>query len=326
MRGFEPVLPLGVAFSGGADSTALLVLCARQWPGQVHALHVNHGIQQAAASFEDHCQEFCQKLHTPLRVARVDAGKSLGQSPEDAARVARYRALCSLAQGDDGRDALGQIALAQHADDQVETLLLALSRGAGLSGLSAMPASFLRHGVRFIRPLLAVSGRSIREWLNSQQIPFIEDPTNADIAFTRNRIRAEILPPLEAAFPHFRETFSRSANHAAQAQSILDEIAAQDFNEVVDGASDSTSGPLRGDSAVNIQRLRKLSRARQGNVIRHWLKVSFETTPTTAQLDELLRQIACCSTRGHQICLKVGAGQVERKGNTLTWYNRPVLL
>ena len=121
------------------------------------------------------------------------------------------------------------VRLAQHADDQVETMLLALSRGAGLPGLAAMPQRFLRDGMHFERPLLGASGAAIRAWLAGEGVSFIDDPTNADTAFTRNRIRHELLPALEKAFPQFRETFARSARHAAQAQELLAALAADDL-------------------------------------------------------------------------------------------------
>ena len=130
MRGFNPVLPLAVALSGGADSVALLVACAQKWPEQVVALHINHGLQAAADSFEAHCRALCLQLNVPLRVQQVDAGKQPGQSPEDAARQARYKAFRALALVDTTQPTIRSIAIAQHADDQVETLLLALSRAA----------------------------------------------------------------------------------------------------------------------------------------------------------------------------------------------------
>lgn len=130
---FSPALPVAVAYSGGADSTALLVACARKWPGQVKAIHVHHGLQAAADSFEQHCVATCAQLGVSLAVRRVDARHAAGQSPEDAARRMRYATLTSVLQQEWG-GTVRDIALAQHADDQVETMLLALSRGAGLPG------------------------------------------------------------------------------------------------------------------------------------------------------------------------------------------------
>ena len=315
MRNFHPALPLGVALSGGADSSALLVLCARRWPGQVVALHVNHGLQQAASVFQEHCRLLCASLRVPLRVQAVNAANQSGQSPEDAARIARYQGLLELARGDALAPAIQAVAVAQHADDQVETLLLALSRGAGMAGLSAMPALWLRGGVHFHRPLLEVSGSDIRDWLALEQIDYVIDPTNVDERYTRNRIRALVMPALQATFPHFRDTFARSAAHAAQAQALLDEIAEQDVSQVLRAR----------DGLPSLTSLRELGRPRQGNALRYWLKSGFGAIPSTAQLRELQDQIAACVTRGHRIHIKVGSGFVERRGAVLTWYN-PVVL
>jgi tRNA(Ile)-lysidine synthase len=311
MRAFEPALPLGVAYSGGADSTALLLACARKWPGQVVALHVNHGLQQAAEAFEQHCRATCARLGLPLQVAHVHAQAAAGQSPEDAARIARYKAFEALAQVEYAPGAIQSIALAQHADDQVETILLALSRGAGMAGISGMPAHWHRGALHYHRPFLQVSGSSLRAWLAAQGEAFVEDPTNADTRFTRNHIRAQLLPALEAVFPQFRDTFARSARHAAQAQELLDELAAADWHAV---AQPATALPL-------LKVLRALSPQRRANVLRHWLKKSYGVIPSAAQMQELCSQIEACSTRGHRIAIKVGEGSLERRGAVLAWYN-----
>ena len=311
LGGFSPELPLAVALSGGADSVALLVACADKWPGQVVALHVNHGLQSAASEFEAHCQTLSRQLIVPLLVRRVEAGKQPGQSPEDAARRARYKAFAALALVKYAQHAIKSIAIAQHADDQIETLLLALSRGSGLAGLSAMPAYWQRDGLHYHRPFLQVASADIRAWLARRGIAFVEDPTNVDQQFTRNRIRARVTPALRAAFPHFLDTFARSALHAAQAQQVLDEVALQD----VQLAQRPDDGLLR------IKELQALSRARQANALRFWLKKHFQTIPSTAQLNELLDQVFACTTRGHRIHIKVGAGFVQRSGLVLTWYN-----
>ncbi|WP_085998771.1 tRNA lysidine(34) synthetase TilS [Rhodoferax ferrireducens] len=312
MAAFTPTLPLAVAFSGGADSTALLLACAEKWPGQVHAIHIHHGVQAAGDDFERHCQAVCVRLGLPLVVKRVDARHASGQSPEDAARRARYKAFEAVALVEYAQVAIKSIALAQHADDQVETLLLALSRGAGLPGMSAMPASWRRAGLTYHRPLLGVAASDIRRWLVGRGVAWIEDPTNVDEQFTRNRIRARLLPALDATFPQFRDTFVRSAAHAAQAQAVLLDVAAQDLAHIGDPPA--------------ITQLQALSRPRQANVLRHWLNTAFQAVPSTAQLAELLDQIAVCTTRGHQIRIKVGTGLCERRGAVLHWYNPAVLL
>lgn len=294
----SPAGPVGVAYSGGADSTALLLAAVQRWPGQVQALHIHHGLQVAADEFVRVCESVCADLKVPLQVVPVDAGHASGESPEDAARRARYAALTAAAKA----HGLCGVLLGQHADDQVETLLLALSRGAGLPGLSAMPARFERGGVMFYRPLLQVPAASLREWLVQQQLAFVDDPSNTDERYTRNRIRARLMPALAQAFPQFRDTFARSARHAAQAQDLLLEVAGQDLAVV--------------GLPPAIKALQALSQPRQANVLRHWLLLQ-HATPSAAQLEQLLLQISACTTRGHQIHLKVACGHVTRLGAVL---------
>ncbi len=297
--------PFAVALSGGADSTALVVACVTRWPGRVHAVHVHHGLQSAADGFEAHCVALCERLHVPLVVQRVNAAHAAGESPEDAARQARYRALAEALQTNWGGH-IKDMALAQHADDQVETLLLALSRGAGLPGLACMPAVAERDGVSYHRPWLDVPGAVLREALNAAGQAWVEDPTNADTRYTRNRIRAELLPVIGQAFPSFRQTFARSASHAAQAQTLLHEVAEQDLQIV--------------GHPPAIQALQQLSEARQSNVLRHWLALE-HSQASAAQLQALLMQVKACTTRGHHIDIKVGRGFVRRDGAVLRCYN-----
>jgi tRNA(Ile)-lysidine synthase len=304
---FQPQLPLAIAYSGGADSTALLVACVRQWPGQIRAIHIHHGLQVAADGFAVHCRALCEQLQVPLLVCKVNAKHESGQSPEDAARKARYSALIEAVQTHALLHGVKDIAVAQHADDQVETLLLALSRGAGLPGLASMPAQWTRAGLNWHRPLLKVPASKLREYLIQAKVTWIEDPSNQNEQFTRNRIRSKLLPALERAFPQFRDTFSRSASHAAEAQEILDEVAAADLTGVLD------------EGAPSIKALQCLSPARQSLVLRHWLKVQHQTSASTVQMSELLSQIAACTTRGHQLHLKVGRGYVRREGLVLRW-------
>lgn len=304
---FAPALPLAVGLSGGADSTALLLACAERWPGQVQAIHVHHGLQAAADGFAQHCTALCAQLQVPLTVQHVDAHHAKGQSPEDAARIARYKAFMVVAHAGQAQHAIQSIALAQHADDQVETILLALSRGAGVAGLAAMPAQWQRGGLVWHRPLLQVSAADVRTWLQARRQSWVQDPTNTDERYTRNRIRARLLPALEASFPAFRDTFARSAAHAAQAHELVLELAQQDI--------------LRVGVPPQLAVLQTLSAARQGNLLRYWLHSTHQTTPTAAQLAELLRQIAACTTRGHHIRIKLGRGFAVRMGPQLHWYN-----
>jgi tRNA(Ile)-lysidine synthase len=256
-------------------------------------------LQAAADGFAHECQQVCDALAVPLTVVRVNAQARPGQSPEDAARSVRYQALARAA-----LEAQCQaVLLGQHADDQVETLLLALGRGAGLPGLAAMPERFERHGMVFMRPLLALGAQELRQWLLAVGHSFVDDPSNGDERFARNKLRARLLPALADVMPHFRQTLARSARHAAQAQDLLSEVAAADLLGV-------GSPPV-------ILALQALSPARQANVLRHWLATSHGARPSTAQLDQLQHQIAACQTRGHHIELRVAHGQVQRDGQIL---------
>ncbi len=300
---WAPDGPFAVALSAGADSTALLWACATRWPQWTRAIHINHGLQAAATEFQWHARHLCQRWAVPLCVQRVQAHNAPGQSPEEAARSARYLALAQAAQH--AFDApLTAVVLAQHAHDQAESVLLAWSRGAGLAGMAGMPASIERHGVRFVRPWLAQSGLALRQALREAGIPWVEDPTNASDAYTRNRIRHRVLPVLEQALPGSRDTLVRTARHAAQAMQLLAELAQIDAEQV--------GLPPRIDA------LRRLSSQRQANVLRHWLALQ-GTQAQAAQLDELLRQVQACRTRGHRIRLRVGAGHVTRQGDCLAW-------
>ncbi len=296
---------LAVAYSGGADSTALLIETQKQYPHQTIAFHVHHGLQAAADDFVRHCQTFCDALKVPLHVAYVDAKHASGESPEDAARGARYKALIELAKSNGVIESGGKVLLAQHADDQVETLLLALSRGAGLGGLSAMPAEFERGGVQFARPILNQQAADIRAKLKADGIAFIEDPTNRDKAFTRNKIRLDVLPALQAAFSGYAATFARSISHIAKANDLLADLAGIDLTRV--------GIPPR------IKDLQALEANRQANAIRFWLKSTCGVTPSTVQLEELLKQIAACQTRGHHIRIKVAMGFVSRAEDVLSY-------
>jgi len=294
-----------VAFSGGADSTALLLGAATRWPGRVRALHVHHGLQAAADAFEAQATAAAAQLGVPLTTLHVDARPDAGDSPEDAARRARYQALAQAAH----EQGLAAVLLGHHAQDQAETVLLALSRGAGLPGLAAMPELRCIGGAWFGRPLLALDAAALRRWLDAHGIGYVIDPTNADPAYTRNRIRHRVLPALAQAFPSFADTVARSARHAAAAQRLLDELAAEDLSRLGDPPS------LAG--------LRALSPERAINVLRHWLRERHATHGTEAQWREVARQIAAARTRGHAIRLRVGRGFLVRSGAVLGYQPDP---
>jgi len=193
-----PSIPLCVAFSGGPDSTALLHALAQLPEARasgLRALHVDHRLHVQSTAWAEHCQRFCATLNLPCEVLRVqvDVGKGLGL--EAAARHARYDALAGKLHAGE------RLLLAHHRDDQAETVLLKLLRGAGPEGLGGMQA--LRpfaHGLLW-RPLLALSRKQLRDYVDAHQLPCIDDPSNSDTRLARNHLRLEILPRLTRHWP-----------------------------------------------------------------------------------------------------------------------------
>ena len=296
-----PAAPLAVAFSGGLDSTALLHVAHSTWPGAVVALHINHGLQVAAVTFEEHCRTVCHEWSVPLRVCQVQVAVSTGDSLEEQARNARYRALAGAAR----QVGAATVWLAQHADDQAETLLLALSRGAGVAGLGGMGAPGTHHGVAFGPARLLPRQARLKECVHEARLPWVDDPSNAETQFARNRIRHLVMPALLEAFPAMVETLGRSARHCASARQLVDQLAQQDLSHV--------------GLPPGIDQLRTLPDDRLINVLRHWLVRVAGRAPTTAQVDELRKQLRAASTRGHRIQLKVSSGHVCREGAVLTF-------
>jgi tRNA(Ile)-lysidine synthase len=327
-----------VAFSGGADSTALLFALAQLARVQqasnnpaahakqdsnksaqfITAIHIHHGLQAAADSFATHCEAFCAELSQQFPIhflcERIAVELNAGDSLEERAREARYDALVAAAK----RLNINTVLLAHHADDQAESVLLALSRGAGLSGLSGMAAMFEREGVRFERPLLELPGAALKASLVENGVSFIEDPTNADERFTRNRLRRTVMPAIEAATPAFRSTFARSARHAAQAQRVLESVAVEDLRKVtLEEGIKGTPG-----SGISLERmLNAVEPLRWPNLLRHWLKTAHQVTPSAAQLDELCAQITTSQRHGapRKLQLKVADGFVVRHKDVLSF-------
>ncbi|TSE18484.1 tRNA(Ile)-lysidine synthase [Tepidimonas alkaliphilus] len=293
--------PLLVAFSGGADSTALLLAASERWGARVRALHVHHGLQQAAQAFAAHAQRVAAQWGVLLEVRRVQVGLAPRRSPEEAARQARYAALAQAAR----RQGAAAVLLAHHALDQIETVLLALTRGAGLPGLAAMPERAERDGVTWARPLLEADGRALRAQLAAAGVPWIDDPTNADPQRTRNRLRLQVLPALLEAFPQAPKTFARSARHAASAQGLLEALAAQDL--------------VRLGEPPRLNALRALPPPRRLNALRLWLRQRYGAQASDAQWQALDAQIEAARTRGQRIELRLGPGRVCRAGDELIW-------
>ncbi|MGG7054171.1 tRNA lysidine(34) synthetase TilS [Nitrosomonas sp. ANs5] len=268
---------LVVALSGGVDSVVLLDLLAKISPPmglKLSAAHVEHGISPHAGQWSAFCQTLCDKLGIPLVIYRLQICKRAQESLEAAARQARYQAFEQI-QAD-------CIALAQHQDDQAETLLLQLLRGAGVKGLSAMPRIRpLKPGasIRLLRPLLDISRSAILNYARQQNLSWITDESNSDTRFDRNFLRHCILPLLEQRYPACRKTIARASQHLGEAFHLLDELAQVDAQTVV-----------RADK-IQLAGLRSLSLARAKNLLRYLLAQHMVSLPSTAKLEEILRQL-----------------------------------
>lgn len=288
-----------VGLSGGMDSVVLLHLLQQLSPRyswQISALHVNHGISRNADAWAEFCTTLCARSAIPLQVECVDIAPLREHGIEAAARKLRYLAF--------SRQPCDFVALAHHADDQAETLLLQLLRGAGVRGASAMPAlSPLLDGREgspgLVRPLLNFSRQEIHEYAAMHHLQWIEDESNADDNYPRNFLRHRILPLLEQKFPACRDTLVRSAQHFAEASHLLDELAQQDADQAVQ--ADTLAVPA----------LQSLEPPRARNLLRYFLHRLGAPMPQAAQLGDMLQQL-CCARRDAAVCVEYGGWQVRR--------------
>lgn len=252
-----------IAFSGGLDSTVLLHLLAElarlQRIPPLTAIHVHHGLQTVAASWPGHCRQMCQILGVPLDVVEVQVQP--GASLEQAARDARYAAFEHTLQA-------GEVLLtAQHRDDQAETLLFRLLRGAGVRGLAAMPAQRSLGKGQLFRPLLDEPRAVLERYAREEGLSWIEDPSNKDSRFSRNYLRNHVMPMLTSRWPQAMASMTRSAAHLAEAQGLLDELALQDLAL----ADTACAWPWLNLPSLELAPLERLSPARQRNALRYWL-------------------------------------------------------
>ncbi|MEQ1673645.1 MAG: tRNA lysidine(34) synthetase TilS [Candidatus Nitrotoga sp.] len=303
------VILLGL--SGGVDSIVLLNLL-HQWSFRnfwsLRALHVHHGISPHANSWAAFCADSCEKLNVPLQVERVNIAPLRAMGVEAAARQLRYAAL------------LGQpadyIVLAHHQDDQVETLLLQLLRGAGVRGAAAMPmvkqamakqvTHETAHTKTLLRPLLDVPRSELVKYAQAHGLQWIEDESNADDRYPRNFLRHRVLPVLEARFPAYRATLSRSARNFAEASELLDELALQDW-----ALQDINQHAQVNKATLKVSRLSELNAARGKNLLRYFFASLNAPTPDSTQLEEMLHQL-CYARNDATVCVNFGEWQVRR--------------
>lgn len=274
----KPPEQLYIGYSGGMDSHVLLHLCASlpQWQDKITAVYIHHGLQSVASEWAEHCAKQAQALGVKFLTLHVNATPERGESPEEAARNARYSALKNLISADND-----VLLIAQHQDDQLETVLLQLFRGSGLRGLSGIPESnSFSHG-SILRPLLHSSKQELCDYAHECKLQWIEDPSNQSQQYDRNFLRLAVIPLLKQRWQAVDKTVARSAKHCAEAQYIVTAIADELFDPVFNSI----------DKTLNITQLKMHKATRQHLVIRHWFSYLGLRMPPQAFVDRLLTEV-----------------------------------
>lgn len=253
-----------IALSGGLDSTVLLhllvSLAQREALPPLSAIHIHHGLQAVADTWPADCRRLCDALGVPLQVEPVQVQS--GASVERAARQARYAAFRALL-------GPGEVLLAaQHRDDQAETLLFRLLRGAGVQGLAAMQQSRPLGAGHLLRPLLQCSRAELQAYAGEHRLRWVEDPSNADSRFSRNYLRHQVLPLLARRWPQATANMARAAAHLGEAAQLLDELAQEDLQ----AAQVPCEFTWLNLPSLPLAPLRALSDVRQRNALRYWLR------------------------------------------------------
>lgn len=300
----SPYRQLLVGFSGGLDSTVLLhrlTLWRDNEPDiQLRAMHIHHGLSPHADAWVAHCEAVCTAWAIPLTVERVHLHDE-GLGIEAQARKARYAAFAAELQPDEA------LVTAQHLDDQCETLLLALKRGSGPAGLSAMPERTDFAGSHLLRPLLGETRASLETWAREHGLSWIEDESNQDDRYDRNFLRLRVVPLLSERWPHFAEAAARSAMLCAEQESLLDELLSEVLAELITEQGSLTIAPLEA-----------MSPARRAALLRRWLASHGAAMPSRAMLARLWAEVALAREDATP-CVHLNGFDVRRYKGALWW-------
>lgn len=273
---------------------------ARQTGRILHCFHIHHGLQPFADAWQRQAHRLAAILGISCHSVRVEVDLGQGDGMEAAARDARYQALEKLA----ARVGVNQVWLAHHRDDQAETVLLRLLRGAGPTGLSAMAPASVRDGITYVRPWLELPRTRIlaaaEAFARATGWEPVQDPTNLDPAYTRAAVRCRLTPILDERWRGWQGVLSRHARQSRELASLVAEIAAEDWQKI-DPADDGLS--------FSLAAWRMLSDARQAQVLRYWLARQSLRAPTDARLSELMRQMRGLHALGHDRQMKLQHGR-----------------
>ena len=296
--------PLVVAYSGGVDSTVLLqavVAYREQYGTPIHAVHVHHGLSENADDWVRHCELQCRLEDVEFHQYRVAVDTSSRKSLEAEARKVRYNALLEVCE-----QIGGVLLLGQHAEDQLETVLLQLKRGAGPQGLAGMGEVQFRGETLVMRPMLSLEKAEIVAYAEEEMLQWVEDESNQQNSFDRNFLRNEIIPHLLARWPKLTKTVGRSAELCAEQSELVSESAQQYFNDC-----------KRNDFRLDGQKLAALPPPWQAMVIRAWFKAQGQLVPSKAQTDQLLAMLGAKHDATPEVNFKWG--RVIRFDRDLYW-------
>ncbi|WGE46163.1 tRNA lysidine(34) synthetase TilS [Actinobacillus equuli] len=261
-----------LGLSGGIDSIVLLHLLT-ELQLNLRAVHIHHGLSPNADSWAAFCEQLCKRLKIPFILQKITVDRSEGI--EAGARTARYQAIGEIIQPNE------VLVTAHHLDDQAETFLLALKRGSGIKGLSAMQAVGFWQNFTIFRPLLNVSRAQIEQYARQKQFTWIEDESNHDSHYDRNFLRNEVLPIVNQRWQHFSQMVARSAQHCAEQQMLLEELLAQELQRYADFS----------EKRLNIKEFPQFSMAKQQQLIRLWLEKCGVQMPSAVQLMQVIQQM-----------------------------------
>ncbi|WP_456415357.1 tRNA lysidine(34) synthetase TilS [Thiolapillus sp.] len=293
-----------VAFSGGMDSMTLLYALSQiraQLPAPLQVVHINHGLQEKALEWERFCRRTCAALNIPLTNLQLNLRPAAGESLEAQARDARYAAIAAHMNAGD------MLLTAHHGDDQVETLLLQLLRGAGVSGLAAMPLIRRWQAGWLARPLLEFSREELQSWAQQQRLQWQDDPSNDHLGIRRNYLRHKVIPLLKQQWPGLVKTTSRSARHCAEAAHLMKEVGMADLVLMHDAGR-----PWQ----LLIPGLEVLSPQRKKNLLRHWIRQQGLPVPGHQIIERILSEVVEARQTGSPL-LSWDGGEIRRYRNAL---------
>ncbi|MGB3725469.1 MAG: tRNA lysidine(34) synthetase TilS [Glaciecola sp.] len=273
-----------IALSGGIDSVVLLQACYQQQKklpsalrASLFAIHINHGISNNSAHWQQFCEDLCESLAIPLTVCTLNLSKQKQMSLEAQARESRYAAINQYVLNNFTLDDT-LVMTGQHQQDQAETFLLQLKRGAGIKGLASMPYLITNsQGVQYCRPFLHLPKADIEDYAKQYNLQWVEDESNTDQKYDRNFVRQSIMPMLRQKWPHIDKAIVRSATHCADAQMVIEEYMQVLALQV-----------LTDTDKASVTALQALSVASQRSFLRYWLSQHNQAMPSSAQLNDLV--------------------------------------